>query len=332
LDALPDELADLDGVEDWAASAGPAGATAGEITAIRDLDWVVDWPRALTAIGADPALRDALVAPVRVAGPDDRPAVAPSYPSWWIRRHGPLAGRADPEAGPELAALLDPAPEWAAALDPEVRAAAGLVWQVGDLDPAGVGLLLARLAEPDRVVDVATMTALWAQLGVLSSYPDEPPARIRVLDPAGGTGVVGAGEAVVADAPMWLQRTDLGGYVVGSGPAADGLSDLLDLPLAAEVADGRVDEPGRMVPVDPAVRRLVPELPGHWYEHDELTVDGVPVSWWVPADGAAHAATGDGLAKALAWAAGAWPSRHLILAALAEPERAAEFGLDAAFE
>lgn len=337
LDALPDELADLDGVEDWAAYAGPAGSSAGEISAVRDLDWVVDWPRALALFGSSPELRDALVAPVRVVGPDDRPAVAPSYAAWWIRHHvrvgdGPLAGRADPEAGPELAALLDPAPEWAATLDPEVRAAAGLVRQVTDLDPAGVSLLLERLAEPDRTVDAAALPALWSQLGVLTVYPDDPPDRIRVLGADGGTRVVGAGGAVVADAPMWLQRTDLGGYVVGSGPVADGLSDLLDLPLAAEVADGRIDHPGRAVPVDPAVRRLVPGVSAQWYEHDELTVDGVPVSWWVSPDGAAHAATGDGLAKALAWAAGGWPRRHLILAALTEPDRAAEFGLDAAFD
>ncbi len=149
---------------------------------------------------------------------------------------------------------------------------------------------------------------------------------------AGGTAVVDAGAAVVADAPMWLQRADLGGYVVASGPAADRLSELLDLPLVQDVAAGKVGGDAAEVPVPDVVRRLVPGAPETWWEHDTLAVDGYDVDWWVDADGRPHAATGDGLAKALAWAAGQWARRHLVLAVLNEPERAAEFALDAAFD
>ena len=38
----------------------------------------------------------------------------------------------------------------------------------------------------------------------------------------------------------------------------------------------------------------------------------------------AHASTFDGMARALAWAAGRWDRRHLIAALLVEPERADE--------
>ncbi len=73
------------------------------------------------------------------------------------------------------------------------------------------------------------------------------------------------------------------------------------------------------------VRRRWPALPGTWTEHDDLRVDGVEVGWWVePAssDGAEpvlHAGTTDGLARAVAHAAGRWADRHLA-AALLEDE------------
>ena len=80
------------------------------------------------------------------------------------------------------------------------------------------------------------------------------------------------------------------------------------------------------------VRELVPEVPPTWWEHEELTVDGVEVSWWVDADGAPHAATFDGLAKALAWASGRWDQRHVIRAVLNEPDRSSELLIDAAYD
>jgi hypothetical protein len=131
---------------------------------------------------------------------------------------------------------------------------------------------------------------------------------------------------------MWLQRTDLGGFVVATGPAADGLSDLLDLPLAPDIAAGAVDGDGTPAPVPDVVRRLLPGVPETWWEHDELTVDGHEVAWWVDPEGRPHAATGDGLAKALAWSAGRWAQRHLVLAALTEPERAAELLVESAYD
>ncbi|MGZ0153291.1 sacsin N-terminal ATP-binding-like domain-containing protein [Kribbella sp. WER1] len=343
LDQLPEALQDLDGIDDWAYDVAPGGspygATAGELTAIRDLDWITDanWPKALQLLGSDPGLRRALITQVRVVGPDDRPLGVPSYAAWWIREHvllddgEPLAGRADPDAEPVLASFLDDAPDWTTTLDPEVRTAAGLVRDVGDLDADGLTLLLDRLADPDRAVDAAAMLRLWNRLGTLALFPGDASDQVRVLDDA-GTRVIDADGAVVVDGPMWLQRTDLGGFVVGSGAAADGLSDLFDVPLAHEVAEGKINGSGTAADVPELVRELVPEVPAIWWEHEELTVDGVEVSWWVDADGAPHAATFDGLAKALAWASGRWDRRHVIRAVLNEPDRSTELLVDAVFD
>lgn len=344
LDELPEALADLDGIADWAYDVAPDGsrfgATVGELIAVRDLDWIMDdaWPRVLELFGASPDLRRALVEPVRVVGPDDRPHGAASYTAWWIRERvlledgEPLAGRADPAADPILASFLDSAPGWTAQLDPEVRTAVGLVRVVSDLDAAGVELLLDRLADPDREVEESALLRLWSQLGTHSAYPGQTPEDVRVLDGSGLTKVMGAGDAVVADAPMWLQRGDLGGFVVASGAAADGLSDLLDVPMAEEVAGGKIDGDGTAADVPDLVRELVPEAPDTWWEHEELLVDGVEVSWWVDEDRRPHAATFDGLAKALAWSAGRWDQRHVIRAVLSEPTRSTELRLDATFD
>nr|WP_238351190.1 hypothetical protein [Kribbella shirazensis] len=344
LDQLPEALQDLDGIEDWvydvAPGGSPYGATVGELLAIRDLDWITDesWPRTLALLGSEPDLRRALVTQVRVVGPDDRPLGVPSYAAWWIREHvllddgDPLAGRADPDAEPVLASFLDEAPAWTAGLDPEVRTAVGLVRDAGDLDADGLALVLDRLADPEREVDEAAILTLWTRLGTLALFPGDAPAQVRVLGTDGVTRVIDADRAVVIDGPMWVQREDLGGFVIGSGAAADGLSDLFDVPLAQEVAEGKIDGTGTAADVPAIVRELVPEVPATWWEHEELTVDGVEVSWWVDADGGPHAATFDGLAKALAWAAGRWDQRHVIRAVLNEPDRSVELLVDAVYD
>src|SRR3954453_8040163 len=344
LDQLPASLQDLDGIEDWAYDVAPDGsrhgATVGELTAIRDLDWITEnsWPKVLEMLGSSPELRRALVTQVRVIGPDDRPLGVPSYAAWWIREHvvlddgEPLAGRADPDAEPVLASFLDEAPAWTAGLDPEVRTAVGLVREVNDLDADGTGLVLERLSDPGREVDEVSILRLWRRLGTLALFPADAPEQVRALGNDGLTRVIGADRAVVVDGPMWLQREDLGGFVVGAGAAADGLSDLLDVPLAHEVAEGKVAGTGVPAEVPPIVRELVPQVPARWWEHEQLTVDGVEVSWWVDAEGAPHAATFDGLAKALAWAGGRGDQGPVIRGVLNEPARTTELLMDAAFD
>jgi hypothetical protein len=104
--------------------------------------------------------------------------------------------------------------------------------------------------------------------------------------------------------------------------------------LASEVAAGRVTSSGVEADLPAAALEL---LRGNgsaggapvtrWVEHDDLLVDGVPVDWWV-ADGVPHAATSEGLARALAWAAGAWHLRHALAALLTDPAAAARLMLE----
>jgi hypothetical protein len=166
------------------------------------------------------------------------------------------------------------------------------------------------------------------------------PDAVRALVVDGGgsgglvTAVVPADAAVVVDDPRWLQRTDLGALVVAPSEQAEALADLLDLDLASDVAAGQVTSSGVEADVPAAALGLVRGngSAGHepvtrWVEHDDLLVDGVPVDWWV-ADGVPHAATTEGLARALAWAAGAWHLRHALAALLADPTDAGRLALE----
>ena len=366
---LPEELVAAIDPEDWRAwsdgvaetvsAAAPGGVPAGELVAaelvvLRDLDAVRDgaWPEVLALVAADPALRAAVTDPVRLwaslaRGPGEVAGIAvPSFTAWWLRRR--LAGGrawSDPAAEPGLAVLLPPAPALLAEVDRGLRVALGAVTAVGDLDPAGVRTLLDRLAAGTSPVDAATLVQVWAGLARLVAERPElaaarPPDRVRVLDGA-DTRVVPAEAAVVVDGPDWLQRTDLGAAVIAAGPGpAAALAELFDLPLAGELADGRVDErPGAAgvpSPVPGAVSALLPGAPRQWCEHERLRVDGVEVDWWVdgpPGAGTVHASTFGGLADGLAWAGGAWHLRAALAEVLAEPERLggllAEYAFDA---
>jgi hypothetical protein len=121
--------------------------------------------------------------------------------------------------------------------------------------------------------------------------------------------------------------------------AAAALADLLDLPLARELAPGAVAEHGerggRRAPVPAEVLALVPRAPSEWCEHEELVVDEVEVDWWVAGEGdpgpRVHASTLDGLAKGLAWAGGAWERRAAVAEVLAAPEALADVLVEEAF-
>jgi hypothetical protein len=211
LDAPPPELTELDGFERWAEEAsGADGATAGELLALRDLDVVREsgWPRLLAHVGDDPALRRAVVEPVRVVDRRGRPRDVPSYTSWWLRSRLGLEGTVVAGSGVLgglLDGLLDPAPEWVRDLDPAVRRALGVLDDVsaGPLGPAVAATLLDRTADPGRPVDVRTCLLLWRELAALGPDALEPPDRLRVLD-GERTAVVDADRAVVADDPRWV--------------------------------------------------------------------------------------------------------------------------------
>jgi len=365
-------FADLPDVGDWidhvarrvaAAGAGELDVAAAselvahEPCAVADLDAVLPhaWPEALATIAADPTLRAAVLDPVRVGvrtpGAPGRSAAVPSWTAWWLRRE--LTGDrawADPDADPLVARLVGPPPPLLAALDPPLdpplRRALGAVVSLEDLDPVALARALdadADPGEPDHEPDLATMLDVWASLGRLAAADapglDEvvPPRRLRAVRQGRLTGV-DAEEAVVVDRPAWLQRSDLGAAIVTLAGMGGPLADLLDLPLAQELAEGVVDERD-VAPTDvpDAVRVLLPAAPNTWCEHEELAVDGMPVTWWVdepdePGEApVVHACTIDGLARALAWAGGAWHLRGAVLAVLDGLSAAEEVLLDEAF-
>jgi hypothetical protein len=317
----------------------------GELQAVRDLDAVLDeaWPRVLDRLASDPRLRAALLTPARVVvrGPTGSTHVdVPPYTAWWLCRA--LAGGpwADPDADPALAMLLPPAPEALATLDPAVRRALGAVGSATHLDAAAVEAVLSGMADPDVEMDAPTAITLWRELAAIAvqvladGTEVAPPAWVRVLD-GSGTRVVRVRDAVVVDGPAWLQRADLGGAVIAPDQrSAPALADLLDVALAADLAIGKVEESGQIVPVPEGVRTLLPGAPTTWCEHEDLLVDGVDVDWWVEGHGATavvHANTFDGLARGLAWSAGAWHRRGTTLEVLTDPTRLVTAVVDEAF-
>jgi hypothetical protein len=190
------------------------------------------------------------------------------------------------------------------------------------------------LADPDVLVPVDQLLALWSVLahgaGTLTGAW-RPPTRVRALR-AGSVVLVATEEAVVVDDPQWLQRSDLGAFVVAPPGRADALADVLDLAVADELAPGVLTgDHGTRTPVPAAVAVVLARPVEAWFEHDDLQVDGVPVDWWVGPDGAVRAGTVDGLARALAWAGGCWPRRHVIAQLLA-PSTSLMERVDVAFE
>jgi len=294
---------------------------------VRDLDLVRDgaWPQALRHLAGDPELRRALTEPVRVSDVDGRGGrTAASYTAWWLQRELGTVGLLDPGASRGLGGLLDAAPDWLAGLDDGTRRALGLVSGLGAegaADPSLAAVLLQRLGDPARDVDAATCLRAWAVIGACAAELDADvrhhDACVRVLDGAGTT-VVPASRAVVADDARWLQRVDLGGLVVVAAEHAGALADLLDVPLAGELAPGQVTSQGTPADVPGQVPAMLAGAAATWFEHDELLVDGHEVDWWVE-QGRVHASTSDGLARALAFAGGDWAARHAVAAVLQQP-------------
>lgn len=323
---LPDELDTLDGARDWAASLPPG--TLVEVLAVRDLDLVrpTGWAQALAVLAADPLLRSAVSEPVVVRRVDGTAARAPSYTSWWLRTRLGLGGDADPDADAVVAAVLPAAPAWVASADPALRSALGLVRSLDDLDDDGWAAVWRSLVE--RPPAPAQLLAVYAALAVAADRVRlEVPDRLPVPEAGGRVVVVDAERVAVVDAPMWLQRADLGALLPVPLGTAEAVADLLDLDLASERAAGQVTGAGAPCEVPEPVRWLLPGCPPRWREHETLAVDGVAVDWWVDGSGATavvHAVTLAGLARGLAQAAGRWDLRLAVEAVLLDPAAAAE--------
>ncbi|MFJ3761668.1 sacsin N-terminal ATP-binding-like domain-containing protein [Streptomyces sp. NPDC090080] len=343
--AEPDDAGLLDAVDVWCEDIldrfpdSPVPPVATELTAVRDLDLVDEdhWPEAL-ALLARPPLRDALTQPVRVLLPDGTHEVVRPYTAWWLRGHPVLDGRRP--AGllasggdPLLRGLYEEA-DATGFEDEQVLRALGVRTSVVALldEPGGAAELLDRLADPDRSVTGAQLHALYGALADLDPEQVTLPDEVRaVVD--GRVEVVDAADAVVVDSPDLLPFT-AGVPLLPVRPArAAELAELFQVRRLSESVTGSVDSEGTEHDVPEPVRVLLgPRTPGTYVEHEELVVDGVEIDWRLTGDGVLHAATLEGVAAGLAWAAGQWPRRFEVAALLEDPSRTEELARDRWFD
>ncbi|MEV5335564.1 sacsin N-terminal ATP-binding-like domain-containing protein [Streptomyces werraensis] len=343
--AEPDDPGLLDAVDVWAEDIldrfpdAPVPPVATEIVAVRDLDLVDDdrWPQAL-ALLSRPPLRDALVEPVRILLHDGTHETVRPYTAWWLRGHPVLGGRRPAglrAAGgdPLLRGLYDEA-DATGFDDEQVLRALGVRTSVAALldEPGGAAELLERLADPGRPVTAAQLHGLYGALAELDPEQVTLPDDLRaVVD--GRVEVVDASEAVVVDSPDLLPFTS-GVPLLPVRPArAAELAELFQVRRLSESVTGRVDSEGTEHEVLEPVRVLLgPRTPASYVEHEELVVDGVEIDWRLTDDGVLHAATLEGVAAGLAWAAGQWPRRFEVAALLEDPSRTEELARDRWFD
>ncbi len=296
-------------------------AVAREFVAVRDLEYVADWPAAL-ALLARPPLRAAL-APLRVLVGGETVEV-PSYTSWWLSQNPVLDGRTPtslrlPSADSLLFGLYADAPP---VVDDAALALIGVRTTLADLlaSHGGPEELLDLLADPDREVDRAQLRALWMAVAGVDPERVRPPQAVRA---------VRGGEIVVADVdedgPVVVEAPDLLALVadrplvLAPYDLAEALSEVLDLPLAGELVPGEVTSSGEERPVPAEVRSLLPGAPATYVAHERLLVDGRPAPWRFH-DGRVHATGVEGLARGLAWASGQWGDRLAVAALLHDPD------------
>ncbi|MGW0879825.1 sacsin N-terminal ATP-binding-like domain-containing protein [Streptomyces sp. NPDC002671] len=343
--AEPDDAGLLDAVDVWCEDIldrfpdSPVPPVATELVAVRDLDLVDDdhWPEAL-ALLAQPPLRDALTQPVRILLPDGTHEVVRPYTAWWLRGHPVLDGRRPAgllAAGgdPLLHGLYEEA-DATGFEDEQVLRALGVRTSVAALldEPGGAAELLERLADPERPVSSAQLHGLYGALADLDPEQVTLPDDLRaVID--GRVEVVDAAEAVVVDSPDLLPFTS-GVPLLPVRPArAAELAELFQVRRLSESVTGEVHSAGTEHDVPESVRVLLgPRTPGTYVEHDELVVDGVEIDWRLTDDGVLHAATLEGVAAGLAWAAGQWPRRFEVAALLEDPSRTEELARDRWFD
>ncbi|MEI5522303.1 molecular chaperone Hsp90 [Streptomyces brasiliscabiei] len=343
--AEPDDAGLLDAVDVWSEDIldrfpdSPVPPVATEIVAVRDLDLVDEdrWPEAL-ALLAKPPLRDALVQPVRVLLPDGTHEVVRPYTAWWLRGHPVLDGRRPAgllAAGgdPLLRGLYDEA-DATGFDDEQVLRALGVRTSVAALldEPGGAAELLDRLADPDLPVGAAQLHGLYGALAELDPEQVTLPDELRaVVD--GEVTVVDAADAVVVDSPDLLPFTSGVPLLPVRPSRAAELAELFQVRRLSESVTGEVDSEGTEHAVPEPVRVLLgPVTPASYVEHEELVVDGVELDWRRTRDGVVHAATLEGVAAGLAWAAGQWPRRFEVAALLEDPSRTPELARDRWFD
>ena len=256
-------------------------------------------------------------------------------------------------------------------LDPVFLHALGVRTTLASLlaETEGPDEVLYRMTDPDSEVSHRQLHGLYTALASVDLSRIALPEEVRALPPMepdtrrrpAGTVVVDVSAAVVADAPDLVQLLDAFPLIIVAPALAGPLAERLHVSLASEVAGGRVLSEGTVHRVPDEVKELLPGCPEVYEEHDELLVVGpdgqdAAVDWRWDADseapaldgedleqerdefaapvpfGALHAATPEGLAAGLAWAAGQWHRRFEVLAVLSDPDRAYELSAARDFE
>ncbi len=291
----------------------------GTFVAVRDLDLVVDWDRALLLLaGVDPTA-DAQLA-------DGTHVQVPSYTTWWLSTHRTFGGRRPDRLRAPTATDLDGLYDVAEAA-PDTLALLGVAHSLDEVlaDPDRALDLLDRLGDPDRTVPAASLRTVYPRLALVLEDAADPPDRVRV----GPATTVPREAAVVLDLPYLLPLLGDERTPVPADEAPGPVADLLDLPLAGELLGPLAPDPA------PAPTVAWAEVPGAELAaarcggpvpdatvamHERLTVGGTPVRWWPDAetdhtDGSPYA-----LGRALAWRLGAWSARAAAVEALADPD------------
>jgi hypothetical protein len=309
-----------------------------ELVAVRDLDLVRDdaWGIVLAAVAGDRELRRAVVDPTVLVLGDGSLVAAPSYSAWWLRANARLDGLPPTsyagEGARDLHGLYDPAPASLDALgvDGALLEAIGVRTSVASLlaAPGGGNELLDRLADESRTVGADALTRLYAALAEVDPDLVEPPERVRVRADL----VVVAADALVLDAPQHLQLSWPAEPLVVPLAVAAAVAAVLDIDTTGSRLGPVSVTGGERREVPSVAREVLSGLTAEWIEHDELTVAGQPVDWWLDDDGLVRACTVDGLARGLAWSVGRWDVRLLLAAALETPTRLPELLAEARLE
>ncbi|WP_428957633.1 sacsin N-terminal ATP-binding-like domain-containing protein [Streptomyces sp. cg35] len=342
----PDDAGLLDAVDVWCEDVldrlpdTPVPPVATELVAVRDLDLVDEerWPQAL-ALLSRPPLRDALTQPVRILLPDGTHELVRPYTAWWLRGNPVLDGRRPAglraEGGDPLLVGLYEAADAAGFDDEQVLRALGVRTSAAALldEPGGAAELLDRLADPERPVGAAQLHALYGKLAALDPEQVTLPDDLRaVVD--GEVTVVDAADALVADAPDLIPLAAGRPLLPVAPSGAAHLAELFQVRRLSEAVDAEITgSEGAEHPVPDSVRTLLgAATPASYVEHEELYVAGTEVDWRRSPDGTVHAATLEGVAAGLAWAAGQWPRRFEVAALLEDPSRTQELARDRWFD
>ena len=293
----------------------------GAFVAVRDLDLVVDWNRALLLLAGTDPTADAQLG-------DGTHVQVPSYTTWWLSTHSTYGGRRPDRMRAPTATDLDGLYDVAEA-DPETLALLGVAHSVDEVlaDPDRALDLLDRLGDPDRTVPAATLRTVYPRLALVLEDAADPPDRVRV----GPATTVPREAAVVLDLPYLLPLLGHERTPVPADEAPGPVADLLDLPLASELLGPLAPDPGPArtlawagVPgAELAAARCGGPIPDATVAvHERLAVGGTPVRWWPDGetdhtDGSPYA-----LGRALAWRLGTWSARAAAVEALTDPDDA----------